>query len=128
MKNRNPHPIPHDEIQKALEMLRKAGLQHFDESIRDRIDKYAAIGAALADVEDNPVAVASLACEYWEEHNAHDLAALLRWAMPVLNPAGPVYLAEFEHIQRAIGRDQVILLLDDGRAKGYHVRVSVEEQ
>ena len=116
------------DIQQALDVLRNAGLQHFDEPAHEHIDKYAAIGAALASVEDNPLAVASLACEYWEEHNEHGLAALLRWVMPVLNPSGPVYLEEAEHVQRLIEREHIVLVLPDGKAKGYTVSVMIEEQ
>jgi hypothetical protein len=126
MKKTTRTQTKHEDIQQALDVLRAAGLKHFDEHAREHIDKYAAIGAALAYVEDNPLAVASLACEYWEEHNQHSLAALLRWAMPVVNQAGPVYLEEAERIQSLMEREHVVLLLEDGKAKGYTVRLVIE--
>src|SRR5688572_13792402 len=89
MKKQHMTLHQHEELKKALETLRRVGIQHFDEASRDHINRYTAIGAALAFVEQSPLAAASLACEYWEEHNHHGLAALVRWAMPVLNPAGP---------------------------------------
>jgi len=68
----------HDKINEALEVLRVEGLKQFDDS--SDVHKYEAIGAALATVEDSIFAAGKVAHEYWEQHNAHDLAALLRWA------------------------------------------------
>lgn len=107
-------------------MLRAEGLKHFDES--DGVNKYEAIGAALAQVEDSVFAVGRLAHEYWQAHNAHDLAALLRWAFHhYLTEGGPVYLQEAQWVKRLVDTESIHLFGADGTAKRYRVNVTIQE-
>lgn len=128
MKKTQTTTTQHDDIEKALEVLRAAGLLHFREDSQEGIHKFTAIGAALAYVEQGAASVARLAHEYWEEHNHHDLAALLRWMFPKqLNPSRVTYFTDAEYIKQLIDRKEIVLLDDDGRAKSYTVTLTIEE-
>lgn len=116
----------HDKINEALEVLRVEGLKHFDEDAD--VNKYQAIGAALAHVEDMPFVAGQLAHEYWEEHNAHDLATLLRWAFDYyLTGGGPVSMQEAEWVKRLVDTESISLYAADGTSKRYKVTVAIEE-
>lgn len=116
----------HAKINRALDDLQAEGMQLFDEA--GDVNKYAAIGAALAQVEDSVFAIGKLAHEYWEEHNAHDLAALLRWVFHhYLTQGGPVYVQEAEWIKHLVDTDGITLYERDGTSKRYTVTVVIQE-
>ena len=118
----------HDKINKALEVLRVEGSKQFDDS--SEVNKYQAIGAALAQVEDMTFAAGRLAHEYWEAHNHHDLAALLRWAFHhYLTEGGPVYLEEAQWVKHLIDAENIPLYgaNADGTPKRYSVTVVIQE-
>ena len=118
--------MSHNKINKALEVLRVEGLKQFDDS--SEVHKYQAIGAALATVEDSPFAAGKVAHEYWETHNMHDLAALMRWAFQhYLTQGGPVYVQEAEWVKHLIDIDNIPLYAADGTMKRYRVTVVIEE-
>jgi len=116
----------HDKINKALEVLRVEGLKQFDDS--SDVNKYEAIGAALAQVEDSVFAAGKLAHGYWEAHNAHDLAALLRWVFHhYLTHGGPVYLQEAQWVKRLVDIESISLYGADGTPQRYRVNVVIQE-
>jgi hypothetical protein len=113
-------------IIEALGVLRDEGLKHFDEG--SEVHTYEAVGAALARVEDSVFAVGRLAHEYWQEHNAHDLAALLRWVFDhYLTEGGPVYLQEAQWVKHLVDAESIHLFGADGTAKRYRVNVIIQE-
>lgn len=116
----------HGKINEALEVLQNEGLKHFDEDTD--VDKYQAIGAAIAAVEDMPFAAGRLAHEYWEEHNLHDLATLLRWAFDYyLTGGGPVSMQEAQWVKRLIDFESLSIYAADGTSKRYSVTVVIQE-
>lgn len=116
----------HNKINEALEVLRVEGLKQFDDN--SDVNKYQAIGAALAQVEDSIFAPGKLAHEYWETYNAHDLAALLRWAFQhYLTHGGPVYLQEAQWVKRLVDTENISLYGADGTPKRYRVNVVIQE-
>jgi hypothetical protein len=126
MKKSKYTQAEHEEIYKALETLRAAGLQYCDDS--SDVNKYDAIGLALAQVEDSIFAAGRLAHEYWQAHNAHDLAALLRWVFDhYLTRGGPVYLQEALWVKHLVDAESIDLFGIDGTARRYRVAVTIQE-
>ena len=118
--------MSHNKINKALDILHQEGLKKFDEDAD--VNKYQAIGAAIAQVEDAPFAVGRLAHEYWEEHNRHDLATLLRWAFDYyLTEGGPVSMQEVQWVKHLIDFENIPVYAADGTSKRYSVTVVIQE-
>lgn len=116
----------HNKINQALDVLYAEGCKYFDDS--SDVNKYEAIGAALAQVEDSIFAAGKLAHEYYETHNFHDLAALLRWAFHhYLTRGGPVYLTEAQMVKHLIDTESISLYDANGVLKRYRVSVVIEE-
>jgi hypothetical protein len=116
----------HDKINKALEVLQNEGLKCFDEDAD--VNKYQAIGAAIAAVDDSIFAPGQLVHEYWEAHNRHDLATLLRWAFDYyLTGGGPVSMQEVQWVKHLIDFENIPVYAADGTSKRYSVTVVIQE-
>jgi len=70
-------------IEDALAILYEEGLTHIKPECQKDYPRYQAIGLAIASVTDSAKNVLHLAYSALEDHNYHDLCAVIEWAYPL---------------------------------------------
>ena len=72
-------------IEDALKVLYEEGLTHIKPEYQKDYPRFQAIGLAIASATDSAKNVLNLAYSALEDHNYHDLCAVIEWSYPLYN-------------------------------------------
>jgi hypothetical protein len=97
-------------IEDALAILYEEGLTHIKPECQKDIPRYQAIGLAIASVTDSAKNILNLAYSALEDHNYHDLCAVIEWAYPLYDQT--FYLTDLARLSRKMNKSGVTVNLE----------------
>jgi hypothetical protein len=97
-------------IEDALAILYEEGLTHIKPECQKDIPRYQAIGLAIASVTDSAKNILNLAYSALEDHNYHDLCAVIEWAYPLYDQT--FYTVDLARLSRKMNKSGVTVNLE----------------
>jgi hypothetical protein len=124
-------PMNRNKIIEALATLEAEGRKSYKPEYQAQIPAWSAIGKAVAGVTDSAKNVLDLAYTALEDHNYHDLCAVIEWALPLYGQV--FHESDLQRLARRMNKKGVTVLTqwsndrDDYDSKQVNVRIVIED-
>ena len=121
----------HVKIIEALAMLEAEGRKSYKDEYQATIPAWRAIGKAFASVTDSATNILNLAYTALEDHNYHDLCAVIEWALPLYGQV--FHESDLQRLGRRMNKRAVTVLAkwnnerQDYDTRRVNVRIVIED-
>ena len=118
-------------IEDALQVLYEEGLTHIKPEYQKDYPKFQAIGLAIGSVTDSARDFLHIAYSALEDHNYHDLCAVIEWAYPLYDQT--FFTSDLQRLSRRMNKQGVTVRTEwDEKEKDYtpkvvNVKIVIEE-